>query len=374
MSQPISSKTSQPANNLGALSRSSFLTAGFGTNPLAALGAYGGTGAFSTLYSNPYAGAALGTNAYGGGYGASPYSSGYGSSPSSSGYGAPTVDPGAEEIKAQGQLMVNQQQAYFIREKVRAEKIDNQRKAFDEYLYERDKTLTAEDDRRHLESKQAQRARNNASVSEIWSGEALNNLLNDLKRQNGYKPLADFGTQPLPLDRDGLKRINLTRAAGSIAILKNNGRLNWPLGLSGSEYQTEREQLTNLAQEAVKQAEFNGKVPADVIRQMSSTANGMRLKLRSEANTLSSELYIEAKGFLLTIDSAITALRQEDVSNHFNGKYDLRATTIPELVKFMSEQGLQFAPALPEDRTAYTVLHRALATYDLSPAVQTTAR
>jgi hypothetical protein len=186
--------------------------------------------------------------------------------------------------------------------------------------------------------------------------------------------LADFGTQPLPLDRDGLKRINVTRANGDVALLKNNGRLSWPLGLSGSEYQTERELLTNLAQEAVKQAAFNGKVPTDIIRQMSSTANALRLKLRSEANTLSSELYIEAKGFLLTIDRAITALRQEDVNNHFNGKYDLRATTIPELVKFMNEQGLQFAPALPEDRTAYAVLHRALATYDLSPAVQTTAR
>jgi hypothetical protein len=88
MSQPSSLRTPQQSNNLGVLSRSSFLTAGFGTNPLAALGAYSGTGALSTLYGNPYAGTALGANAYGGGYGAysaSPYSSSYGSS----GYGTP---------------------------------------------------------------------------------------------------------------------------------------------------------------------------------------------------------------------------------------------------------------------------------------------
>jgi hypothetical protein len=107
---------------------------------------------------------------------------------------------------------------------------------------------------------------------------------------------------------------------------------------------------------------------------MSTTNDRIRVKLRSEANTLSTALYIEAKGFLSGIDSAISALRQKDVSNHFTGKYELRARTVPELVKFMSQQRLQFAPALPEDRNAYTVLHRALASYDLPSIVQTTAR
>jgi hypothetical protein len=369
---PHTVTTPQQSNNLGALSRSSFLTAGFGANPLAALGAYGGTGAFSSLYGNPYAASALGANAYGGGYGASPYSSGYGGSGTP--YTGNYIDPGAEEIKAQGQFMVSQQQAYYFREKVRAEKIDNKRKAFDEYLYERQNVPNAENERRLLESKQVQRARNNPPASEIWSGQALNDVLKDLKRQPGYRQLADLGTQQLPLDRDGLKHINLTRTTGNIALLKDSGRLEWPVGLSGPEYQVERQKLTDLAQDAVKLAEFNGNVPADIIRQLSGMADAMRLKLRNEANSMSADLYIEAKGFLSSIDSAITALKQGDVSNHFNGKYDLRATTIPELVRFMSEHGLQFAPALPADRTAYTVLHQAMTSYDLSPMVQTTAR
>jgi hypothetical protein len=41
-------------------------------------------------------------------------------------------------------------------------------KAFDEYLYERDKTPTAEDERRLLETQIVQHARNNPPASEIW--------------------------------------------------------------------------------------------------------------------------------------------------------------------------------------------------------------
>jgi hypothetical protein len=360
-------------NSLGALSRSSFLTAGFGANPLAALSAYGGLRSSTTQYGT---GAALGTSAYGNG--ANLYSSGYGTSPYSSGYGTPSsgysVDPSAEEVKAQGQLLVNQQQAYYIREKVRAEKIDNRRKAFDEYLYEREKTPTAEDERRLLETQLVRRARNNPPVSEIWSGQALNVLLKDLDRPIGQKESVNFRAQPIALDQDGLKHINVTRATGNIALLKNNGHLLWPVGLSGSEYQTEREQLTELAQTALKQVESSGQVSVEIIRQMSGATDRMRLQLRKEAETLSASLYIEAKGFLVSIDSAVIALRQADVHNQFTGQYALPAGTVSDLVKFMAEQRLQFAPALPEDRTAYEVLHRALAGYGQPAMMQTTSR
>ncbi len=376
MMMPSSTRPVQQMNNLGAPSRSAFMTGSVGTSPLAALGAFGGIGASTTPFGNTIAGAGLLANTYGGGYTGNLSSSGYGTP--SSGYGTPssgyTVDPDAEQIKAQGQIMVNQQQAYYARERVRSEKIDNQRKAFDEYLYEREKTPTAEDERRLLATQQVRRARNNPSVSEIWSGQALNELLKDLARPAGKKESAELRTQPILLDQDGLKVINLTRGAGNIALLKNKGRLSWPEALSGSDSRAEREQLTGLAQEAVKQAEFNGTTSVEITREMSRLVDRMRLELRNDAKTLPSALYTEATGFLNNLDSAITALKQPDVRNHFTGQYALQARTVPELVNFMSEQRLQFAPALSADRTAYEILHRALATYDPSPMVQTTAR
>jgi hypothetical protein len=365
MMMPSSSRPLQQMNIMGTPFRSSFMTGGVGRNPLAARNAFGITGASMTPLANAIADAGILANTTG----ASLASSGYGT-PSS----ASTVDPNADQINAQGQIMVNQQQAFYAREKVRSEKIDNQRKAFDEYLYEREKTPTAEDERQLLATQQVRRARNNPSVSEIWSGLALNELLKDLARPAGKKESAELRTQPILLDQDGLKSINLTRGTGNIALLKNKGRLSWPEALSGSESRAEREQLSGLAQEAVKQAEFSGEVSGEITRQMSRLVDRMRLELRNDAKTLPSALYTEATGFLNNLDSAITALKQPDVRNHFAGRYVLQARTVPELVKFMSEQRLQFAPALPEDRTAYEILHRALATYDSSPLVQTTAR
>ena len=73
-------------------------------------------------------------------------------------------------------------------------------------------------------------------------------------------------------------------------------------------------------------------------------------------------------------EPAITALQQRDVGNYFTGKYALKAKTVPELIKQMSERGLQFAPALPGDEPAYAALHQALAAYDTASRPETAER
>src|SRR5262249_53309293 len=52
----------------------------------------------------------------------------------------------ADVINAQGQFMVSTQQAYLQREQVRQARLDNRRRAFDEYLYERERRPTQEDE------------------------------------------------------------------------------------------------------------------------------------------------------------------------------------------------------------------------------------
>jgi hypothetical protein len=273
---------------------------------------------------------------------------------------------------SQGRFIVNQQQAYLLREPVRSQKVATARKVFDENLYERQRTPTAEEERRRLEAQSVQRARNHPPVTEIWSGKALNDLLKDLQTRPVNRVSVDHDA--LPTSLDGLRHINVAKGAGSIGLLKNEGRLHWPVALTGSDYAEQRDGLTALAQEAVQQAEFNSQVDAGTIRRLTDGLNKLRHQLRKTVSDLAPAEYIEAKNFVDAFDDAITALRQADAGTHLAGRYLLRATTIAELVRYMTEHGLRFAPALPGDRDAYLVLHQALASYGQPAPLETAAR
>ena len=97
---------------------------------------------------------------------------------------------------------------------------------------------------------------------------------------------------------------------------------------------------------------------------MTSEADQLQNQLGRLARNQSFDLYQEAKTFVKNLNDAIAALRQPDVANYFNGRYTLQATTVPELVKQMTDKGLQFAPAIPGDEGAYKALHQTLAAAD----------
>jgi hypothetical protein len=324
-------------------------------------------GAAASLYSSPYGAASMTSTPYDPYGGGSP--SGYG------GYGYYFQDPagaylqgGAAVINAQGRFMVNQMQAFSLKEQVRAERIANRRRIFDEYLYEREKTPTPEEERQRFQNEQLMHARGNPGVTEVWSGKAMNDILADLRKNIGKAGPGNMQGFQLPLDEDGLKLINVTSSKGgsNVGLLKNQGRLSWPGGLNGDEFRNERERINNLVQKAVQQAEFNNQVDPGVIQQMSRDVDALQKQLRANGRDLPPAVYVEAKTFLNNLDDGIRGLQQRDVGNYFNGRYTLKGKTVAELVKYMIDQGLQFAPAVPGDEAAYSALHQALAAYDLA--------
>jgi hypothetical protein len=322
---------------------------------------------YASLYSNPYSSMYANSPGYdSSGY--NPYYGGYNYYDLYGGY----LRGGADVINAQGRFLVNTQQAYLTREQVRSERIANRRKIFDEYLYEREKTPTAEEERQRHQLEQLNRSRNNPPVTEVWSGKALNDLLADLRKLPAKAPAGGqlVNLQQLPLDEDGLKHINVTQGTGNIGLLKNEGRLNWPVTLGGPEYKDQRERVSSLAQAAVRQAEFNGRVDPGTITQLSNDVEDLQRQLRKNSGDLPFALYTESKTFLSNLDDAVSALRQRDVGNYFTGKFALKAKTVPELVDQMTKQGLQFAPAVPGDEPSYVALHQALANYDVAAHAQ----
>jgi hypothetical protein len=346
---------------------------GYG-NPYASLytaGAYGGGyGGGSALYTGAglgYGGGSALTSATGlplsgSGYdgGANPYT-GYGDP-----YGGGLAGT-ADVINAQGKLVIQLETAKVIKEKAEQAKIDTRRRLFDEIMYERAHTPSFTDQQEKLMALNLRRSRDGtAAITEVYSGKALNDILADLKRLHSKK--GDKPDVEMDLDPEILKQINVTGGgAGNIGLLRNDGQLNWPLGLRDLKPADASKEIRSLldskALEAVRQA-ANGKVNAGVIKDLQSNVNQLHKLLARNVSELPTNQYIEAKRFLNNFDEAIKALQHREVGNYFNETFKAKGKNVPDLVEHMLKKGLTFAPAMQGDEAAYQALHQALANYD----------
>jgi len=270
----------------------------------------------------------------------------------------------ADVINAQGQMMVDQQQAFLMREQVRQAKVDTRRKNFDEYLYERAVAPTAEDDRERFRLEQLRRSRNDPPTTEIWSGKALNDLLLGIQQQQAK----NIRGPDVPLQPDMLDRINVTSGAtpGSVGVLRDGGKLRWPLVLRLSAYQDDRKKLDKLALDAFKQAE-SGNVDADTLVGMTEATDNLGTQLRSNVADITPSDYINAQRFLNEMSNTIKVLQDPNVGNYVTHKWAAKGNTVAELVQQMSQQGLKFAPAVSGDQSAYSALHTAMVAYYAGP-------
>jgi hypothetical protein len=273
----------------------------------------------------------------------------------------------ADLIDAQGRFAVQQQQAILLREQIKSERLANRRKLFDEYLYARDRLTTSQDERERVQAQELRRALTDPPTTEIWSAKALNDLLFELQKQSAKGVMATYHGPRAALDPDLLRRINVTTigARGNIGLLRNGGRLTWPLALTGPEFNAERERLASLAPDAVRQAQFNNRVDPGSLYQMNLDLDRMQKLLIGKVRDLPPLQYIEARRFLNNLGDALEVLGQPDPASYFNGKYAARGQTVPDLVHYMTDHGLQFAPVVAGEEAAYVALHRALADYTL---------
>lgn len=345
-----------------------YAASGFGFNPYAGYPSM--PGGYGSIYSSPYSGGggSMTSTPYSGGN--APYNQGAYYNP----YAPSSYDPagsylrgGADVIDSQARYLLAIQQANLVREQVRAERMANRRRAFEEYLYEREKTPTLEQERERRLTQERDRSRNDPPVTEIWSAKALNDILGELKTLKAKGQLIAGRGPNLPLDEDMLKYINVAgKDGGNIGLLKNEGRLVWPVALTGDDARQERQRLGDLAGAAVEQAKFKNSVDAGTLKQMQLDVEKLHKQLSRNVGDLPTNQYIEARRFLNHFDDAIKTLSAANPGNYVTRKWSAKGKTVGELVQNMLDSGLQFAPAVNGDEAAYVALHRALAAFDIA--------
>lgn len=327
-------------------------------------------GSYAGMSSSPYGAgvaAAMSSSPYSGAY--SPYNPGiYGNPYYPYYYQDPAgayLQGGAAVIQSQGRYLVNIQESNLLREQVRAERIANRRRAFDEYLYERERGAIADQQERERRlMAERDRSRTDPPVTEIWSGKALNDILGELRSLKAKGQLVASRAPNVPLDDELLKHINVTgKDGGNLGLLKNDGRLAWPVALNGDDLKAERGRLNDLAQAAVEQAKFKNAVDAGTLRQMQNDLEKLHKQLSKNVGDLPTAQYIEARRFLNNFDDAVKVLGGTNPGNYVTRKWAAKGKNIVEVVDGIMGSGLQFAPAVAGDEAAYVAFHRALAAY-----------
>ncbi len=272
----------------------------------------------------------------------------------------------ADVINSVTKGLIDEQQAMTMRESVKREKLETQRRAFDQWLYIRERLPTAEDDRQRDVAIQVRRALNDPPMSDISSGRALNVLLDDLGKRLG-KDCAPQGA-PISLRGDDVvAHLNFTdqENKGNPGMLKyvstEEGGLPWPLVLTGPQYRADRDLLDRLVRTTYKEAE-TGRADAGNIESMSAVVQKLQQSLTDNIRDLTPNQYGEARRFLSDFDGALTFLRQPNARVYFGSKAP-KATNIGDLVQDMLSRGLRFAPATTGDEPVYFAVHRALVMY-----------
>jgi hypothetical protein len=196
---------------------------------------------------------------------------------------------------------------------------------------------------------------------EIWSGEVLNTLLNDLK--NAQSQGRTF--PPVPLDPRVLANINVSTGDTYVGagMLRNLKTFDWPWILRQSAFDGMRQNVEKLLRTAVAQAKGGG-IDITLLNQVTAAVAAAEDQVGNMAQDgeITPTQYVDGMRYLREIKSSLQVLQTNDAANYFNGTYSAQGATVAQLVQNMMSQGLKFAPAPPGDESYYNSLYRSLVT------------
>jgi hypothetical protein len=266
----------------------------------------------------------------------------------------------ADVVSSVTQGMIDEQQSKLVGEQVKQAQIDTRRKQFDEWLYERDKRPTVEDDRERQRIETIRRARNDPPADEIWSGVALNTILTAIQQQIAQQ----IQGPTIPVEANVVGRINVTSGTvtGSVGLLRDGGKLTWPAVLQRPPFAEDRQQLDQLARQAYEQAQ-SGPANGDTVDAMNSALRNMNGEISRQIANLTPNDYSRAKSYLRELEGTVRMLQDPSVANYLTKRWAAKGNTVGEVVDNMTNQGLKFAAATHGDEPAYTAMYRAMVAY-----------
>jgi hypothetical protein len=272
----------------------------------------------------------------------------------------------AELTNANAQYQVTIQQARQANEQTLQMQLQTRRKVMEQMQWEYEHTPSLETQRERDREMNVRRMLNDPPLAEIASGDALNILLEQARRNM----LAQIPGPLVPLDPNVLKHINVTdgttRAGSQVA--RDTESLRWPLPLQAPQWKNSRDVINSTMATAVMEARSGG-IQFETDKKLNDAIRGLDQALDDAVAVMTPTDFIRARRFVTQLQETRTTLGSATASNFLTGKWAARGNNVAELVQNMQNSGLRFAAALPGDDAYYRIVHSAMVAYVGSQAM-----
>ena len=207
-------------------------------------------------------------------------------------------------------------------------------------------------------------ARHDPPATEIWDGRALNLLFRDALATGGVSR-----GPTMPLSATTLSAINLVPAGTNtnLGLLKDGGRLSWPLPLTDPAFAEPRRNIDDHVREAVADLSYHKPAGRASLLGLRDALQVLSDKLDARARDLSPGDYIASRRYLGELKDASRTLEDPAAYRYFDRTWTTTVLTVGDLVRTMADRGLEFAPAVaPGDNACYTSLYHSLHDFDVA--------
>jgi hypothetical protein len=278
------------------------------------------------------------------------------------GYYESPLHGAADLLRAQGQFLMDSERTRLLREDVQQKKLETRHKVLEHWAWERRFVAREwELGRQRVKEYEIRRVvEYGPPPAEIYSGAVLNTLLKTLKDNRDALGKGDS----LEVRADWLPKIHAASPAGGNAGLLKNEEIAWPLLLAGRDDlaldRTEIEHLLAQAKKSVQQGQRPVKIIIQLRERVDSLTGVLRDEIRSGAQENTSwgpAQYVAAIRQLKELKEAAVIMDQPDAGFYLS---PLKGNTVAELVVYMTDNHLTFAPATWGDERAYGALYEAM--------------
>jgi hypothetical protein len=229
--------------------------------------------------------------------------------------------------------------------------------AFDRWTFDRERQAFSGPQKQM----ELQRLLSNPSPGDVTSGAALNAIV------DGLEPLVERfkSLPPTAIDHALLRKMNFTHGAGSVGLLRDQGRIEWPallLKLSpADEVGKIRTKIEAQLQEAYRQVSDKGNADPDDLKNLLRSIEGLGDIASGQAQSMTFSQNVEVKRYLKSLEDSVAFLKQPDAADWLPGNHKVKPESLQDLVRVLIEKRIRFAPAIVGNDAAYATMHRSLA-------------
>jgi hypothetical protein len=272
----------------------------------------------------------------------------------------------ANLTSATGQYQMNNQQARMMRAQANSATITTRQQMIQaEADYERS-LPTALDDARFTRKTDLEWARNFPQNTRIWSGEALNTLMNSAVRSGRLSVGPNIS-----LDPDILQRINLkdVSSVGNVGLVRNSTKLKWPMSLKEPQFDKDRKSFTENLNASMQQLSSEDGLQPKTFRALEASLKSLNGELDASVQEMSPNDWMTGRRYLNQLREVVRGLADPNAATNFDRGWAKNINSVKELLTYMTDKGKVFAAAaLPSDNSAYSSLYQSLRAFEMQVA------